>query len=163
MNISELDVVCFERAIELAVDAEKQGNLPIGAVIAFEGRIIAEGQNAIWYPTLSLGRHAEIEALQNIPDHLLPYRREMTLYTTLEPCLMCMGSILLHHIGRVLYGSNDTYGGASQVAGHMPLFFEEEMSKTDWIGPAYRSGCDPLFLRVTLAEKSAGSEDEIET
>ena len=153
MNISELDVVCFERAIELATDAEKQGNLPIGAVIAFEGRIIAEGQNAIWYPTLSLGQHAEIEALQNIPDHLLPYRREMTLYTTLEPCLMCMGSILLHKIARVFYGSTDTYGGASQVAGHMPLYFEEEMARTSWIGPSYPDRCDPLLERLRSAER----------
>ena len=153
MHISELDVVCFERAIELAADAEKQGNLPIGAVIAYDGKIIAEGQNAIWFPTLSLGRHAEIEALQNIPDHLLPYRREMALYTTLEPCLMCMGSILLHHIGRVLYGSTDSYGGASQVAGHMPLYFEEEMAKTSWIGPAYADRCDPLFERMMAAER----------
>lgn len=72
----------------------------------------------------------------------------MTLYTTLEPCLMCMGAILLHHIGRVLYGSTDSYGGASQVVGHMPAFFEKAMSKTVWTGPAYPVHCDRLFERV---------------
>ena len=78
----------------------------------------------------------------------------MTLYTTLEPCLMCTGAILLHHIGRIMYGSSDDYGGASLVFGHMPPYFEKEVSRIEWIGPAYPEVCDPLFVRVMkLVEK----------
>ena len=150
MNISESDVSFFRRAIRLACEAEKRNNLPIGAVISFEGKIIAEGQNTIWYPKFNPNRHAEIEALRNVPDHLWEFSRDMTLYTTLEPCLMCIGAILLHHIGRVMYGSSDHYGGASQVIGHMPTYFEEEVSRTEWIGPAYPGECDQLFERVMV-------------
>jgi tRNA(adenine34) deaminase len=154
MKQMESDNLFFERAIELACDAEKQNNLPIGAVICHEGKIVAEGKNAIWYPRFNPNRHAEIEALRNVPDHLWKHSREMTLYTTLEPCLMCLGAILLHHIGRVLYGSSDRYGGASMVIGHMPTYFENEISKTEWIGPAYPEACDELNERVmALVEK----------
>ena len=159
MNISESDVLFFTRAMGLAREAEKRNNLPIGAVIGFEGKIIAEGQNAIWYPKFNPNRHAEIEALRNVPNHLWEYSRDMTLYTTLEPCLMCMGAILLHHIGRVMYGSSDNYGGASQVIGYMPTYFEEAVSRTEWIGPAYPVECNQLFERVMiLVEKRRNFE-----
>ena len=154
MDTSEADIPFFERAIRLALEAEAQGNLPIGAVISLNGKIIAEGENAIWYPKFDPNRHAEIEALRSVPDHLWGYSRSMTLYTTLEPCLMCTGAIFLHHIGRVVYGSSDHYGGASTVIGHMPVYFEEEAAKTEWMGPAYPEGCDELFERtMILVEK----------
>ena len=158
MNISESDVSFFTRAIRLACEAEKRNNLPIGAVISFEGNIIAEGQNTIWYPKFNPNRHAEIEALRNVPDHLWEFSRDMTLYTTLEPCLMCLGAILLHNIGRVMYGSSDSYGGSGPVIGHMPTYFEERISRTEWVGPAYPSECDPLFEQVrVLVERRRNS------
>ena len=152
MDIPESDVFFFDRAIQLALEAGEQGNLPIGAVIGLDGIIIAEGKNAIWYPSLSLHRHAETEALRQVPARLMEHSRRMTLYTTLEPCLMCTGAILLHRIGRVLYGSADTYGGGSTVFGHMPAYFEERISETEWLGPAYPEKCDELFERVTALE-----------
>lgn len=148
MNTSESDISFFRRAIRLALDAEKEGNLPIGAVISLDGEIIAEGKNAIWFPQFNPNRHAEIEALRNVPEGLWKSSRKMTLYTTLEPCLMCVGAILLHHIGRVMYGSADDFGGAGLVFGHTPPYFEEEASRTEWIGPAYAEECDKLFVRV---------------
>lgn len=99
MDITESDILFFQRAIRLASEAEKHNNLPIGAVISFEGKIIAEGKNAIWFPTFNPNRHAEIEALRQAPEHLWEYSRRMTLYTTLEPCLMCTGAILFKNPG----------------------------------------------------------------
>jgi tRNA(adenine34) deaminase len=148
MDTSESDILFFQHAIQLALEAEKEDNLPIGAVISLDGRIIAEGKNAIWFPKFNPNRHTEIEALRNVPEQLWKSSRNMTLYTTLEPCLMCIGAILLHHIGRVMYGSSDDYGGASLVFGHMPTYFEEEISRIKWIGPAYSEECDQLFKRV---------------
>jgi tRNA(adenine34) deaminase len=145
---SASDTVFFQRAIRLALEAERAGNLPIGCVITLDGEFIAEGKNAIWVPHYNPNRHAEIEALRNVPRELLHRSRSMTLYTTLEPCLMCAGAILLHHVGRVLYGAADHFGGASVVFGHMSTYFEEELVQTDWIGPAYAQGCDPLFDRA---------------
>jgi tRNA(adenine34) deaminase len=153
MDLAELDIQSFQRAIELALTAEQAGNLPIGAVISLDGEVVAEGQNAIWFPRFNQNRHAEVEALRQVPQELWAHSREMTLYTTLEPCLMCLGAILLHRLGRVLYGSADHYGGASMVFGHMPTFFEEVIAQTEWLGPAYPEGCDPLFERVMEAEK----------
>ena len=75
MDMTESDILFFERAIELAREAERRNNLPIGAVISYAGRIIAEGKNAIWYPKFNPNRHAEIEALRNVPDHLLWHER----------------------------------------------------------------------------------------
>ena len=153
MSASKIDHACFQETIRLAHEAEEQKNLPVGAVIYLYGEIVSEGKSAIWYPEFSLTRHAEIEALRNVPDGLWEHAQDMILYTTLEPCLMCMGAILLHKIGRVVYGSSDGYGGANSVIGHLPPYFEEQLAKTAWIGPAFPEGCDPLFARLTSIER----------
>jgi len=148
MNTAASDVLFFQRAIELAKEAGKDGNLPIGAVIGLDGSVIAEGKNTAWFPGHDPSGHAEMEALRRVSEEHWEHSRRMTLYTTLEPCLMCLGAILLHRIGRVLYGSADPYGGASQVIGHMPPFFEERMATVEWLGPAYAEACDELFEQV---------------
>jgi len=61
---------------------------------------------------------------------------------------MCLGAILLHRVSRVMFGSADNYGGAGLLMGHMPPFFEEVASQTEWLGPAYPKARDPLFARV---------------
>ncbi len=146
--LSENEERHLRRAIDLAIEAEQEGNLPIGAVITLNGEVIAEGKNAIWHPRFSGNQHAEIEALRSVPHQWWPRSREMTLYTTLEPCLMCTGAILLHHIGRVIFGAQDTIGGGGCVFGHMPPFLEQELKRTRWIGPALPQPCNDLFSRV---------------
>lgn len=159
MKLTDLDISSFERAIELADQAEREGNLPIGAVVRLGGEVIAEGRNRIWAPAFNPDRHAEVEALRGVPQDLWPRSRDMTLFTTLEPCLMCLGAILLHHVGRVLYGSADDHGGGIQVIGHMSPYFEAEARKVEWIGPAYPDVCDDLFRRaIRLIEKRLDSE-----
>lgn len=159
MELSDTDISSFQHAVRLALAAEKEGNLPIGAVITLEGEVIAAGQNAIWHPKFSPNRHAEIEALRDVPEHLWTSSRQMTLYTTLEPCLMCLGAILLHSIGRVVYGTSDDFGGGGVVLGHMSRYFQEQAALIDWIGPAYTEACDALFERVMhMIERSQGRE-----
>jgi tRNA(adenine34) deaminase len=148
MELSSLDRKCFDKAVQLAYQAEQEGNLPIGAVISYQNAIIAEGRNAIWFPQYRPDRHAEVEAMRKVPEDLWKFSSDMTLYTTLEPCLMCLAACLLHHIGRVIFGSADDYGGASMVIGHLPTFFSQQASRTEWIGPAHPSVCDELFKRV---------------
>ncbi len=67
MNASNHDLIYLQRAIQLAMEAERRGNLPIGAVICLDGAIVAEGMNSIWQPELGLTRHAEMEALRAVP------------------------------------------------------------------------------------------------
>lgn len=90
-NPATRDLLYLRRAVGLALEAEKQGNLPIGAVVTLDDRVIAEAGNALLIPQYHPGRHAEIEALQRVPENLWPRAREMTCYTTLEPCMMCTG------------------------------------------------------------------------
>ena len=153
MELSDFDIECFHRAISLAQSAEAEGNLPIGALISLDHEIIGAGKNSIWTPEISLTRHAEIEAMRSITPELWQQAPRMSLYTTLEPCLMCLGAILLHRIGRVYFGSSDPYGGASSLVNHLPPFFAGQFSKLTWIGPAFPEYCDPLFSRQQSLEK----------
>ena len=142
----------MHRAIELALLAEREGNLPVGAVITLAGVVVAEGRSAIWIPSFDATRHAEVEALRVVPADVWKSRGELAVYTTLEPCLMCFGAILLHGISRVVFGSSDGYGGASKVFSVLPKFFHEQMKKTQWIGPIMPEACDPLYKRLLALE-----------
>lgn len=143
----------MHRAVELARLAEREGNLPVGAVIVLHGKVVAEGRSGIWVPAFDATRHAEMEALRAVPKDLWVSAEEMTLFSTLEPCLMCCGSIFLHRIGRVAFGSADSYGGAGPVLEHLPPYFQERMEKTVWLGPIMSSACDVLHERLLALEK----------
>jgi tRNA(adenine34) deaminase len=138
----------MRRAIEFALRAEREGNPPVGAVISLHGEVVAEGGAANWVPRFDATRHAEMEALRAVPANLWKSSDEMSLYTTLEPCLMCFGSILIHGIGRVVFGSSDGYGGASPILPHLPPYFRERIENTQWLGPIMPAECDPLFERL---------------
>jgi tRNA(adenine34) deaminase len=146
----------LRQAIRLAEEAEQRSNLPIGALVVLEGSIIASGQNSIWNPTQALTRHAEMEALHHVPTELWPRAREMTLFTTLEPCLMCTGAILLHHLGRLVFGSPDPIGGLGTTASVLPAYFKAELALIQWIGPALPHECDPLYARMIEHERRRG-------
>lgn len=142
------------RAIELALAAEQAGNLPVGAVLAAGSRRVAEGQNAIWTPHFDATRHAEMETLRAASPAVRPGGEPLTLYTTLEPCLMCLGAILLSPISRVVFGSADAYGGAGALGAHLPPYFRQAFAALGWLGPALPAECDPLHRR--LLEREAG-------
>ncbi len=147
------DALSFLReAIGLAEEAGRRGNLPIGAVIVLDGQVVSRGMNAIWRPTNELTRHAEMEALRSLPPLLRAKCREMTLFTTLEPCVMCAGAILLHHVSRLVYGSLDPNGGAATCLDSLPPYFKHELSLIEWTGPALPAECDPLYLRIQELE-----------
>jgi tRNA(adenine34) deaminase len=142
------DRTFLRRAMQLALQAEREGNLPIGAVIALDGAIIAEGYNHIWAPVPAHTRHAEMEALRVVDPSLWPRAAEMSLYTTLEPCMMCAGAILLHKVGRVVFGAGDDYGGMPLVAAHLPPYFQAARAAIRWEGPALPEECGALFAQA---------------
>jgi tRNA(adenine34) deaminase len=136
------------RAIALALEAERLGNLPVGAVITLDDEMIAEAGSTILRPHYYPGGHAEVEALRRVPPRLWHRSREMTCYSTLEPCVMCMGAILLHGLGRVVFGARDTEGGAGSLLPHLPVYYADQACVPEWVGPLLPETCDALYGRV---------------
>jgi tRNA(adenine34) deaminase len=145
---AEQDKGYLHRAVQLALEAERLGNLPIGAVITLKGSVISEAGNALLVPQYHPGRHAEMEALKHVPADLWPLSRQMTCYTTLEPCAMCAGALLLHGIGRVVFGTSDTEGGAGRLLAHLPDYYANGAGVPLWVGPMLPEFCDALYARV---------------
>jgi tRNA(adenine34) deaminase len=143
------DYVFMKRAIELAYQAEKLGNLPIGAVITLEDKIIAEGFNSIIVPEYNPCRHAEMIALDKVATEHWKRSGEMTCYTTLEPCSMCFGRLLLSEVGRVVFGAYDTVGGAGCLINHLPRFYTKK-NIPKWEGPLMPEICDALFNKSLM-------------
>jgi len=102
----------LREALELARDAERGGEVPVGAVVVLDGRIIGRGRNspiARNDPTA----HAEILALREAAAATGNYRLEgATMYTTLEPCVMCAGALVAARVSRLVFGARDLrFGG----------------------------------------------------
>ena len=142
------DYEYISRAIQIALEAESRGNLPIGAVVVLDGEVIAEAGSSILVPVYHPGRHAEMEALGHVPVGLWPRSREMTCYSTLEPCVMCFGALLLHGIGRVVFGAEDKEGGATAILGHLPRYYAGGVGVPEWVGPVAAQECDELYERA---------------
>ncbi|MHC4665215.1 MAG: tRNA adenosine(34) deaminase TadA [Planctomycetota bacterium] len=111
-DISEKDEHFMKLAIETARIAEENGDVPIGAVIVYQDRIIAKAYNQreqLQDPTA----HAEIVALTQAAEFVGSWRLEgCTMYVTLEPCCMCAGALVLARMDRLVYGCDDPKAGA---------------------------------------------------
>ncbi len=104
----------MEAAIEEARQGLAEGGIPIGSVLVHRGRIIGRGHNRrvqSGSPTL----HAEIDALERAGRQTAAVYRESALYTTLSPCAMCSGAILLYRIPLVVIGENETFIGEEDL------------------------------------------------
>ena len=103
----------MQRALMQAREALEHGDVPIGAVVVHDGRVIGSGHNErerLQDPTA----HAELLALREAAAALGSWRvLDSTLYVTLEPCAMCAGAIVLSRIPRVVYGTTDPKAGAA--------------------------------------------------
>jgi tRNA(adenine34) deaminase len=99
-------------ALELARASLQEGEVPVGALLVVDGRVVGRGRNrpiALSDPTA----HAEIQALRDAGAKLGNYRLPgAVLYSTVEPCLMCLGAMLHARIGRLVYGAADPKIGA---------------------------------------------------
>jgi tRNA(adenine34) deaminase len=144
----DTDLRHLRHAARLALAAERAGNIPVGALFTLDGEVVAEAGNAVLAPVYHPGRHAETEALRRVPAELWPRARELTCYTTLEPCVMCAGALLLHGVGRVVFGSTDAEGGAGLLLSHLPPYYAGGAGVPEWVGPALPEVCDPLYQRA---------------
>ena len=100
----------LQAAIEEAEAGLAEGGIPIGSVLVHEGRIIGRGHNRrVQHGSTVL--HGEMDALENAGRQPARVYRECTIYTTLSPCAMCSGAILLYGIPRVVIGEHRTFMG----------------------------------------------------
>lgn len=121
----------MSRALMLAEQAFDEGEIPVGAIVVHDGRIIGKGYNQterLNDPTA----HAEMLAISAACESLSEkYLSECTLYVTLEPCPMCAGAAVWSKLGRIVYGASDARSGACgtvmNITGHKNLNHEVEV------------------------------------
>ncbi|MFF2093845.1 nucleoside deaminase [Paenibacillus sp. NPDC058174] len=107
----------LEMALDEAEIAFKEGSVPIGAVLVDpEGNVLCKGRNRI-FTDLDPTCHAEVDVIRRAGKMLLDsaYKNKCTLYSTVEPCPMCSGAIILADIGRVVWALSDDYLGAMRI------------------------------------------------
>jgi cytosine/creatinine deaminase len=104
----------MQAAIEEAELGLAEGGIPIGSVLVHDGKIIGRGHNRrVQKGSTTL--HGEMDALENAGRQSTKVYRECTIYTTLSPCSMCSGAILLYGIPRVVIGENHSFMGEEDL------------------------------------------------
>lgn len=104
----------MQAAIEEARLGLKEGGIPIGSVLVHQGRIIGRGHNRRVQQGSAI-LHGEMDALENAGRQAAQVYRESVIYTTLSPCSMCTGAILLYGIPKVIIGENQTFMGGEAL------------------------------------------------
>ncbi|MEH7095357.1 nucleoside deaminase [Neobacillus vireti] len=119
-NFHDFDHSFFMReALKEAEEAGKRGDRPIGSVIVHNGLIIARGSNRINTMDSELA-HAEINAMNQCAAFLRKHAGECILYTTVEPCMMCLSTIVMANIRQVVFSINDKYMEMDQFIENVP-------------------------------------------
>jgi len=104
----------MDEAIKEANLGLKEGGIPIGAVLVYENKIIGRGHNRRVQNNSAI-LHAEMDALENAGRLTSDVYKNCELYTTLSPCIMCSGAVLLYKIKKVVIGENKTFLGAEDL------------------------------------------------
>jgi cytosine deaminase len=135
-------------AIEEAERGLAEGGIPIGSVLVHQGRILGRGHNRRVQQGSAI-LHGEMDALENAGR--LPARvyRECTIYTTLSPCAMCSGAILLYGIPRVIVGENRTFMGEEALLRSRGVTVEVLQDPR----------CQELMARFIAAQPTLWAED----
>ena len=147
----------MKKALTLAEEAEKEGEVPVGAVVVCDGKIVGTGRNRRETEKNALC-HAEIEAIDNACKNLGGWRLfKCDLYVTLEPCPMCAGAIINSRIKNVYFGANDYKNGA--CGSIVNLFNLDFNHKPNFEKGILENECSEILTRFfkNLREKKAGN------
>ncbi|MGB5402644.1 MAG: nucleoside deaminase [Robiginitalea sp.] len=147
MEFSLDDTYFMKRALAEAETAFEKGEVPVGAVITVDNRIIARAHNL----TEQLGdvtAHAEMQAITAAANFLGgKYLINCTLYVTLEPCQMCAGGLYWSQISRVVFGAYDPDRGFSAVGGRLH-------PRTEWVGGILENEASSLLKRFFIEKRN---------
>ena len=135
-------------AIHEAEQGLREGGIPIGSVIVHNGRIIGSGHNRRVQKGSAV-LHGEMDALENAGRQPAAVYRDATLYTTLSPCAMCSGAILLYGIPRVIIGENTTFKGEEALLSSRGVTLEVRQDPT----------CIRLMVEFIRAHPELWNED----
>ena len=143
-------------ALELAAQAEGDGDVPVGCVIVKDGQVIGRGRNRR-EERGDATAHAEVEAIRDACAHTGSWRLTgCTLYVTLEPCPMCAGAILNARIPKVYYGARDRAFGA--CGGVINLFMEEFPNRPALVGGILAEDCQAVLTGFFGSLRKNGPE-----
>ncbi len=127
--ISKFDKQCLESAISIARETYKLGNYPVGSVLAINKNILGTAGNEI-NKQKSFVNHAENSLIIRFGKELAKARQDedevVSLYSTLEPCIQCLGASVTNHIDRILFIEHDPNGGACDLKhDNIGLWYQE--------------------------------------
>jgi tRNA(Ile)-lysidine synthase len=156
IQVADPEWLAMGEALRLARAAAEAGEVPVGAVVLFQGKVIAGAGNSSREQG-DMTRHAELEALRAASVVVGPYLQDCTLVVTLEPCPMCLGAALEARAGRIVYGAANpkagALGGVSDLLawhwGHRPE-----------VRAGLRAGESAGLLRQTFASMRARNEPD---
>lgn len=147
-NHTAQDEFFMQEALREAEAALERGDRPIGAVIVHNGQVIARGAN-----TFTTGKsdiaHAELNALLRCTAYLQEHGHECVIYTTCEPCIMCLGAIIMANIRAIVFGMPDNYIEGRQVIQAVP-YIGKRVHR--YQGGVLQNECIQLFRRFSEAE-----------
>lgn len=146
------DKYWIKKAIQLAIKAEKSGEVPVGAILVSNDKIISKGFNSP-ISKCDPTSHAEIVAIRKAAIKIKNYRLpNTTLYVTLEPCAMCVGAILHARIKRLVFGAYDPKSGA--VASVFRLLDEQCLNhRVEYCGGILADECSALLTNFFLKRR----------
>lgn len=138
----------LEAALTEAEQGAREGGIPIGSVLVHDGKILGRGHNRRVQQGSAV-LHAEMDALENAGRQPAAVYRAATLYTTLSPCAMCSGAILLYGIRHVIVGENRTFLG------------EENLLRLRGVTVEVRDDarCQEIMARFIAAQPALWNED----
>ena len=139
-------------ALEQAVKAEKEGEVPVGAILVKDGLLIAKAHNQP-ISTNDATAHAEIQLLRAAGEELNNYRLNGTsLYVTLEPCAMCLGAMMHARVERIVYGAHDPKTG---VCGSSENLIDANCfnHKIDLVSGVLENECKQLLKKFFISRR----------
>lgn len=135
-------------AIEQAREGLREGGIPIGSVLVYQGQVIGRGHNRrVQQGSVIL--HGEMDALENGGRQPASVYRDCVIYTTLSPCPMCSGAILLYGIPHVVIGENETFMGDEELLRSRGVRVEVLQDRT----------CLEMMTRFIEAHRALWDED----